>query len=87
MDQGLWAWTHHPNYFGDAVVWWSFLLLALSQPWGLLTAVGPAVMNYFLVNISGKAMLESGLAKTKPGWVDHVSRTSGFVPRPPKALD
>ncbi|MGE4651581.1 MAG: DUF1295 domain-containing protein [Myxococcota bacterium] len=84
MEQGLWAWTRHPNYFGDAVVWWSLLLLAIPQPWGFLTAIGPALMNYLLVNISGKAMLERGLAKTKPGWADYVARTSGFVPRPPK---
>jgi len=84
MDRGLWAWTRHPNYFGDAVVWWSLWLLALPLPGGALTAVGPAVMTWFLVNVSGKAMLERGLAKTKPGWDDYVARTSGFVPRPPK---
>lgn len=84
MDRGLWDWTRHPNYFGDSVVWWSLFVLALPLPWGWLTAVGPAVMNYFLVSVSGKAMLERGLSKTKPGWTEYVARTSGFVPRPPR---
>ena len=84
MDRGLWAWTRHPNYFGDSVVWWSLWILALPLPWGWLTAVGPAVMTYFLVAVSGKAMLERGLARTKPGYAEYVARTSGFLPRPPR---
>lgn len=85
MDRGLWAWTRHPNYFGDSVVWWSLWILALPLSWGFATAIGPAVMNYFLVRVSGKALLERGLSRTKPGWADYVARTSGFLPRPPRA--
>jgi steroid 5-alpha reductase family enzyme len=84
MDRGLWSWTRHPNYFGDTVMWWSLFLLALPLPWGIATAVGPAVMNYFLVRVSGKAMLERGLSRSKPGWADYAARTSGFVPWPPR---
>jgi steroid 5-alpha reductase family enzyme len=41
-------------------------------------------MNYFLVRVSGKAMLERGLSRSKPGWADYAARTSGFLPRPPR---
>jgi steroid 5-alpha reductase family enzyme len=82
MDRGLWAWTRHPNYFGDAVVWWGlFGFAAAVGAWW--TAAGPAVMTFLLVRISGVAMLERHLAHSKPGWDDYVRRTAGFFPRPP----
>jgi steroid 5-alpha reductase family enzyme len=84
MDRGLWAYTRHPNYFGDAVVWWSLWLLALPLPFGWLTVIGPATMTYLLLNVSGKALLERGLARTKPDYADYVARTSGFLPTPPR---
>ena len=84
MDRGLWAWTRHPNYFGDAVVWWGLFAVAAAVPWGWLAAVGPALMTFFLVKVSGAALLERGLARSKPDYADYVARTSGFVPRPPR---
>jgi steroid 5-alpha reductase family enzyme len=84
LDTGLWAWTRHPNYFGDAVVWWGLFTIALATPWGFLGVIGPAVMNFFLVRVSGVAMLEKSLSRTKPGYADYVARTSAFFPLPPK---
>lgn len=86
MDQGLWAWTRHPNYFGDATQWWGLGLIGLAAgwPWGFIALIGPAVMNYFLVNVSGKALLEKSLSKRRPGYAEYVENTSGFFPRPPK---
>lgn len=83
MNRGLWAWTRHPNYFGNAALWWGLGLIAVSAGhWW--TLVGPAVMTYFLVNISGKAMLERKLTKTREGYEDYLTQTSGFFPLPPK---
>jgi len=83
LDTGLWAWTRHPNYFGDACVWWGIALVAADAgAWvGLL---GAAVMNVLLVRVSGAALLERSLRRTKPGYADYVARTPRFVPRPPR---
>lgn len=85
MDRGLWAWTRHPNYFGDACVWVGLFLLALGSPWGLLTIISPVVMINLLVRYSGKALLERGMRRSRGNaYDDYVARTSGFVPRPPR---
>jgi steroid 5-alpha reductase family enzyme len=84
MDRGLWAYTRHPNYFGDVCVWWGIFLVALGHPFALLSAIGPLVMTHFLVNLSGKALLERHLLRSRPGYDAYVARTSGFVPLPPR---
>ncbi|PRZ44087.1 steroid 5-alpha reductase family enzyme [Antricoccus suffuscus] len=83
LDTGLWRYTRHPNYFGDACVWLGiFLVVAPSWP-GALTVLSPAVMIYLLAFGSGKRVLERSMAR-RPGYVDYMRRTSGFVPLPPR---
>ncbi|MFJ4880747.1 DUF1295 domain-containing protein [Streptomyces sp. NPDC088745] len=84
MDQGLWAWTRHPNYFGDALVWWGLYLLACTS-WqtGLAGLVSPVVMTLLLTVGSGKRLLEKRMAH-RPGFAAYAARTSGFLPRPPR---
>ena len=79
LDRGLWRYSRHPNYFGDALLWWGLYLLAVGAgaPW---TVVGPAVMTFLLVNVSGVALLERSLAKARPGYAEDVRRTSAVVP-------
>jgi steroid 5-alpha reductase family enzyme len=86
MDRGLWAWTRHPNYFGDACVWWGLGIIALTagRP-GVVALIGPATMNLFLVQVSGKALLERSLLRRRVGYDQYVARTSGFLPRPPRS--
>jgi steroid 5-alpha reductase family enzyme len=84
LSTGLWCYTRHPNYFGDAVVWWGLFTIAASTPAGLWTAFGPALMTFLLARISGVPMLESRLRETRPGYAEYVERTSAFVPWPPK---
>jgi steroid 5-alpha reductase family enzyme len=84
MDQGLWAWTRHPNYFGDACVWWGIFLVASAGGWGLLTVLSPLLMTRLLTSVSGKPLLEARMAKTRAGFADYVERTSSFLPRPPR---
>jgi steroid 5-alpha reductase family enzyme len=83
MDRGLWRYTRHPNYFGDALLWWGlFLFAAAVGSWW--TAAGPALMTWLLLRVSGVALLEMGLAASRPGYADYVARTSAFLPWPPR---
>ncbi|AKL69460.1 DUF1295 domain-containing protein [Streptomyces goshikiensis] len=84
MDRGLWAWTRHPNYFGDFLVWWGLYLTACTT-WqtAALTLVSPLTMTGLLVWGSGKRLLEAHMAD-RPGYADYKARTSGFLPRPPR---
>lgn len=83
LDTGLWAWSRHPNYFGDASLWWGLYLIALAggAPWW--TAIGPAMMTLFLLKISGVPMLERAMKETRPGYARYAARTSAFIPLPP----
>ncbi|AWS42114.1 DUF1295 domain-containing protein [Streptosporangium sp. 'caverna'] len=84
LDTGLWRYTRHPNYFGDACVWWGLFLVAADQWPGVLTVLSPVLMTYFLVAGTGKPLLERQLSKSRPGYADYVRRTSGFFPLPPR---
>jgi steroid 5-alpha reductase family enzyme len=86
MDQGLWGWTRHPNYFGDATVWWGIWLAAgLGSGWvaGLATVICPAIMSFFLVQVTGARLLEKTMMQ-RPGYPEYAERTSMFVPLPPR---
>ena len=82
MSSGLWRYTRHPNYFGDATVWWGhYLVAAAAGAWW--TIVSPALMTFLLVRVSGVSMLERTLSGTKPGYREYIESTSAFVPLPP----
>jgi steroid 5-alpha reductase family enzyme len=84
LDTGLWRYTRHPNYFGDACVWWGFFVLSCHDWVGLVTVVGPAAITYLLTRGTGKPLLEKSIRARRPGYAEYVERTSGFFPRPPK---
>jgi steroid 5-alpha reductase family enzyme len=84
MDQGLWRYTRHPNYFGDAAVWWGLTLLAFHHAAGLIGLISAALMTWLLAKGTGAKLLESSIGNRRPGYVDYVKRTSGFIPLPPK---
>ncbi len=83
-DRGLWRYTRHPNYFGDATLWWGLAAFALATPGSVWTLVSPALMTFLLLRVSGVTLLERGLRETKPGYADYVRRTSAFFPWPPQ---
>jgi steroid 5-alpha reductase family enzyme len=85
MDKGLWRYTRHPNYFGDATLWWGYYLIACAVPYGFLTLLSPLTMTIFLMKVSGVSLLEKSLKKNKPGYAEYIARTSSFFPLPPKA--
>jgi steroid 5-alpha reductase family enzyme len=84
LDKGLWAWTRHPNYFGEAVLWWGYFFIALSTPIGIWTVLSPILMTYLLLRFSGVALLEKALVDRRPGYREYVERTSAFLPWPPR---
>lgn len=84
LDTGLWRYTRHPNYFGDACVWWGLYLFGVHHWIGIAVIVAPIVMTLFLANGTGKPMTEKRMHGTRPGYADYVARTSGFLPLPPK---
>lgn len=86
LDTGLWAWTRHPNYFGDATVWWGLWLIGgLACGWwaALASVIAPVAMTHFLRNVTGAALLEREMMK-RPAFVEYAARTAYFVPRPPR---
>ncbi len=84
MDRGLWRYTRHPNYFGDACVWWGIALVAAESGLGAVGIAGAVVMTVLLRRVSGVTLLEKSLRKRREGYEEYVARTSPFVPRPPR---
>ena len=82
--RGLWRYTRHPNYFGDAAVWSGLFLVAASAWPGVLTILSPAVMVWNLYGGTGKKLLEKDIGDRRPQYAEYVRRTSGFFPWPPK---
>lgn len=82
LDTGLWQYTRHPNYFGEAVLWWGFGLISLATG-GVPGLVGSAILTYLLIYVSGIRLLEATLIE-KPGYIQYVGRTPGLVPLPPQ---
>jgi steroid 5-alpha reductase family enzyme len=84
MGTGLWRYTRHPNYFGDAVVWWGLAILALHHAAGLIGLAAAAAMSFNPARGTGAKLLESTIGNRRPGYMEYVQRTSGFIPLPPK---
>lgn len=83
MRYGLWRYTRHPNYFGNACIWWGFGLLALSTGawWALLS---PLLMTFLLLKVSGVSLLEQDIGERRPDYAEYIRDTSSFIPLPPR---
>jgi steroid 5-alpha reductase family enzyme len=84
LASGLWRYSRHPNYFGDACVWWGIWLIALETGSAWWTAIGPALMTFLLLRVSGVALTERTIAERRPGYAEYARSTSAFVPRRPR---
>lgn len=83
LATGLWRFSRHPNYFGEAVLWWGFYIIALAAGYGW-TVFSPTLMTWLLVRVSGVALLERSM-QSKPGYAEYMRRTSPFIPWFPKS--
>lgn len=85
LNTGLWRYTRHPNYFGDACVWWGLWLIAAETGWlGIASLPGPVLITLLLTKGSGVPTVEGSIAKRRPDYEAYVAQTSGFIPWPPK---
>jgi steroid 5-alpha reductase family enzyme len=83
MREGVWRCTRHPNYFGEATLWWGCFLVALGVPGGAWALVSPVVIAWLLLRVSGIPMLEAKYAQ-RPDYQDYMRTTSAFFPWFPK---
>lgn len=83
LDTGLWRYTRHPNYFGEACIWWGFFVFALAAgAWW--TIIAPILMTFLLLRVSGVALLEKDIGERRPAYAEYIRRTNAFFPGPPK---
>jgi steroid 5-alpha reductase family enzyme len=80
MRTGLWRYTRHPNYFGDATIWWGLFIIAAATGEGVWTIFSPILMTFLLLRVSGVALLERKQSETKPQYKEYVESTSAFFP-------
>lgn len=86
LNQGLWRFSRHPNYFGECCVWWGFYLMALAGGawWSAPSAL---LMTLLLLKISGVALLEKDIAERRPDYIEYLNSTNRFIPWLPKDKD
>ena len=83
LNSGFWHYTRHPNYFGDAAVWWGYACICMAAG-SFIPVMGSILMTVLIIKVSGVALLEKTLKETKPQYADYVRKTSAFIPWFPK---
>ncbi len=84
MNKGLWAYSRHPNYFGESLMWWGLFLIALATPNGWWALISPVVITFLLLKVSGVALLEKDIVERRPEYREYLETTSAFIPWFPK---
>ena len=85
MNQGLWRYTRHPNYFGECCIWWAFFLFAASSGY-YWSVISPLLVTVLLLKVSGVSLLESTIEERRPKYADYRKRTNAFFPWFPKKI-
>ncbi len=90
MQKGLWHYTRHPNYYGESLMWWGLAIISFSVLFSaqgfwfsLLPFIGPIVITFLLLKVSGVPLLEKHF-EGKPEWEEYKAKTSVFIPWFPK---
>lgn len=84
MDRGLWAYSRHPNYFGECLIWWGIFLIALATPDSGWTVISPILITLVLLKMTGIPLTEKASVRNRPGYADYIERTPAFIPWFPK---
>jgi steroid 5-alpha reductase family enzyme len=86
MQNGLWAYTRHPNYFGEVTLWWGIFIVSLGSAHSIYTIIGPLTITILILFVSGIPLLEKKYAK-RPDFEEYKKRTSVFFPLPTKKYE
>ena len=84
LNTGLWKYTRHPNYFGDALLWWGIAVMCFNIEPQMILFVGPTTMTFFLLKVSGVSMLEKDISNRRPEYQKYIRSTPAFIPWFPK---
>ena len=84
MKKGLWAYSRHPNYFGESLIWWGLFLITLATPGSFWTVISPVVITFLLLKVSGVTLLEKTIVDSRPEYREYIESTSSFIPRLPR---
>jgi steroid 5-alpha reductase family enzyme len=84
MDKGLWAYSRHPNYFGECLVWWGLFLISFSSPGNWWTIISPIIVTIVLLKMTGIPLTEKTIGDKRPGYREYIARTNAFIPWFPK---
>jgi len=83
LDQGLWKYSQHPNYFGEVTQWWGIYIIAIAVPFGFISIIGPIFITYMIIKVSGIRLLNNRY-KNDDKYTEYKKRTSAFFPWIPK---
>lgn len=83
LNTGFWKYTRHPNYFGDAAVWWAYALFSIAAG-GYWHIIGAVIMTLLIIKVSGVTLLERTLKDSKPKYKEYIKKTNAFIPWFPK---
>ena len=84
MNRGLWAYSRHPNYFGETLIWWGLFLITLATPYGYWAIISPLTITFLLLKVSGVTLLEQTITERRPEYREYIKNTSPFIPWFPK---
>ena len=84
VTSGPFAWSRHPNYFGECALWFGIGLMAWDASGQLVAMLGPVALSALILKVSGIPLLEDHLRRTRPEFADYAARTSAFIPWPPR---
>lgn len=82
VQTGLWSLSRHPNYFGEAMMWWGYFIFALAHPFGFIAAISPVYVTWFMGYGSATPFKERHMRRTRPEYAAYAARVPMFWPRP-----
>jgi steroid 5-alpha reductase family enzyme len=83
IDRGLWRLTRHPNYFGEAVMWWGIFVVSIESFGSLINIISPVLITFLLLKVSGVPLLEKKY-EGRADFIEYAKRTNKFIPWFPK---